>query len=66
MGAFRLEALRTRELILRHAPKPPAVVLDVGGAAGVYSFSGRFTISSTSTTGSPRSPKPSVFSSRVG
>jgi len=38
MGAFRLEALRTRELILRHAPKPPAVVLDVGGAAGAYSF----------------------------
>src|SRR6476469_5620051 len=38
MGAFRLEALRTRELILRHAPKPPAVVLDVGGAAGAYAF----------------------------
>ena len=33
MGAFRLEEFRTRELILRHAPPPPAVVLDVGGAA---------------------------------
>lgn len=38
LGPFRLEELRTRELILRHAPKPPAVVLDVGGAAGAYAF----------------------------
>jgi SAM-dependent methyltransferase len=37
-GAFRLEELRSRELILRHAPELPAVVLDVGGAAGVYAF----------------------------
>jgi len=37
-GAFRLEELRTRELILRHAPQPPALVLDVGGAAGAYAF----------------------------
>lgn len=37
-GAFRLEQLRSRELILRHAPEPPAVVLDVGGAAGAYAF----------------------------
>jgi ubiquinone/menaquinone biosynthesis C-methylase UbiE len=37
-GAARLEEVRTRELILRHAPEPPAIVLDVGGAAGVYSF----------------------------
>jgi ubiquinone/menaquinone biosynthesis C-methylase UbiE len=37
-GPFQLEQLRTQELILRHAPKPPAVVLDVGGAAGVYAF----------------------------
>ena len=37
-GAFQLEGLRTRELILRHAPKLPAVVLDVGGAAGAYAF----------------------------
>lgn len=38
VGAFRLEELRSRELILRHAPEPPAVVLDVGGAAGAYAF----------------------------
>ena len=35
-GAGRLEALRTRSLIERHAPPPPAIVLDVGGAAGAY------------------------------
>jgi ubiquinone/menaquinone biosynthesis C-methylase UbiE len=35
-GAFLLEGLRTRELIDRHAPPPPAVVVDVGGAAGAY------------------------------
>lgn len=38
-GAFLLEALRTRELIARFAPDPPACVLDVGGAAGAYAFS---------------------------
>jgi SAM-dependent methyltransferase len=37
-GAFRLEELRSRELILRHAPELPAIVLDVGGAAGPYAF----------------------------
>ena len=37
-GASQLEHVRSQELILRHAPQPPAVVLDVGGAAGVYSF----------------------------
>jgi len=37
-GSSRLEAERTRELILRHLPPPPAVVLDVGGAAGAYAF----------------------------
>jgi ubiquinone/menaquinone biosynthesis C-methylase UbiE len=36
VGPFQLEALRTRELIERHAPRPPATVLDVGGAAGAY------------------------------
>jgi len=35
---FRLEELRSRELILRHAPEAPAVVFDVGGAAGAYAF----------------------------
>ena len=37
-GTSRLEEIRTRELILRHAPKRPASVLDVGGGAGPYSF----------------------------
>ena len=37
-GAFRLEQVRTRELIERHAPAPPATVLDVGGAAGAYAL----------------------------
>jgi SAM-dependent methyltransferase len=36
--AFALEGLRTRELIERHARRPPATVLDVGGAAGVYAL----------------------------
>lgn len=33
----RLELARTQELILRHLPRLPGTVLDVGGAAGVYS-----------------------------
>jgi SAM-dependent methyltransferase len=37
-GRSQLEKVRTQELILRHSPTPPAVVLDVGGAAGVYAF----------------------------
>jgi ubiquinone/menaquinone biosynthesis C-methylase UbiE len=37
-GAFRLEGVRTRELIQRYAPPPPATVLDVGGAAGAYAL----------------------------
>jgi SAM-dependent methyltransferase len=36
-GLSRLEAVRTRILIQRHAPPPPGTVLDVGGAAGAYS-----------------------------
>ena len=37
-GPFLLESLRTRELIDRFAPPPPGVVLDIGGAAGAYSY----------------------------
>jgi ubiquinone/menaquinone biosynthesis C-methylase UbiE len=37
-GAFRIEQVRTRELIERHAPPPPGTVIDVGGAAGAYAF----------------------------
>lgn len=35
---FRLEEIRTRELIERYAPPPPAVVVDVGGGAGAYAL----------------------------
>jgi SAM-dependent methyltransferase len=34
----RLEFLRTRELLARLLPPPPATVLDVGGAAGAYAL----------------------------
>jgi SAM-dependent methyltransferase len=37
-GPFLLEALRTRELIERFAPAPPATVADIGGAAGAYAL----------------------------
>lgn len=36
-GAFRLEFERTKELLSRVLPTPPARVLDVGGGAGPYS-----------------------------
>ena len=37
-GHGRLEALRTTELLHRWLPRPPATVLDVGGAAGRYAL----------------------------
>jgi SAM-dependent methyltransferase len=37
-GPFILEQVRTRELIERHARPPPALVLDIGGAAGAYAL----------------------------
>lgn len=37
VGASQLEFLRTKEVIDRWLPKPPAVILDVGGGPGVYS-----------------------------
>lgn len=37
-GFGSLERARTEELIARSLPERPAVVLDVGGATGVYSF----------------------------
>jgi ubiquinone/menaquinone biosynthesis C-methylase UbiE len=36
-GRGRLEFDRTKDLLARHLPKPPARILDVGGAAGAYS-----------------------------
>jgi SAM-dependent methyltransferase len=38
LGPFQLEEARTRELIQRFAPPPPATVIDVGGAAGAYAL----------------------------
>jgi SAM-dependent methyltransferase len=35
---FPLERARTQELVRRHLPPPPGVVLDVGGAAGAYAL----------------------------
>jgi SAM-dependent methyltransferase len=35
-GAGLVERDRTRDIVLRHAPGPPAVVLDVGGGPGSY------------------------------
>lgn len=37
-GASRLEFERTKEILERVLPAPPAEVVDVGGAAGAYSF----------------------------
>ncbi|MHC5736676.1 class I SAM-dependent methyltransferase [Nostoc sp.] len=37
-GAGLLELARSQELISRYLPPPPAVIFDVGGGAGVYSF----------------------------
>src|SRR5580704_4826222 len=33
-----LERLRTQAILARHLPAAPAVICDVGGAAGVYAF----------------------------
>ena len=38
LDGWSLERVRTWELLSRHLPPPPAVVLDVGGAAGVYAL----------------------------
>ena len=37
-GPFLLEALRTKDLIVRHGPAAPAVVIDIGGGAGAYAL----------------------------
>jgi ubiquinone/menaquinone biosynthesis C-methylase UbiE len=37
-GPGQLEFARTKEVVLRYLPPPPATVLDVGGAAGVYAL----------------------------
>ncbi|MBI4229494.1 MAG: class I SAM-dependent methyltransferase [Planctomycetes bacterium] len=35
-GYGKMERERSMEILLRHLPRPPAVVLDVGGGPGVY------------------------------
>lgn len=37
-GIAQLEAHRTRQILKRFLPSPPAVVLDVGGGAGAYAL----------------------------
>ena len=37
-GPFQLEEARTRDLIQRYAPPPPATVVEIGGAAGAYAL----------------------------
>lgn len=37
-GAGLLELTRTQELLCRYLPPPPAVIFDVGGGSGVYSY----------------------------
>jgi ubiquinone/menaquinone biosynthesis C-methylase UbiE len=36
-GPFKLEFARTKEILARVLPAPPARIIDVGGAAGAYS-----------------------------
>lgn len=38
IGVGQLEFERTKELILRYLPDKPVTILDIGGAAGVYSL----------------------------
>jgi ubiquinone/menaquinone biosynthesis C-methylase UbiE len=37
-GPGQLEFARTKEVVLRYLPPPPATLLDVGGAAGAYAL----------------------------
>jgi ubiquinone/menaquinone biosynthesis C-methylase UbiE len=37
-GVGELERIRTQAILAAHLPPPPAVIYDVGGAAGVYAF----------------------------
>jgi ubiquinone/menaquinone biosynthesis C-methylase UbiE len=37
-GVSRLELVRTKDLLERHLPAPPAVVVDVGGGPGAYAL----------------------------
>ena len=37
-GSHRLEFERTKEILLRYLPPPPAQILDAGGGPGAYAF----------------------------
>src|SRR5690242_4625219 len=37
-GVGELERDRTRDILDRHLPKPPATICDIGGAAGVHAL----------------------------
>src|SRR4051812_8856899 len=37
-GPSQLEFARTKEVVLRFLPPPPATILDIGGAAGAYAL----------------------------
>ena len=37
-GTSRVEFERTKEILLRYLPHPPAQILDIGGGPGAYSF----------------------------
>ena len=37
-GAGQLEFVRTQSVLARALPPPPAVVLDIGGAAGIHAI----------------------------
>ncbi len=37
-GSGRIEFARTREIVSRYLPPPPAIIFDIGGAAGVYAL----------------------------
>jgi len=37
-GSSKIEFARTQEIVARYLPPPPAVIFDIGGAAGVYSL----------------------------
>ncbi|MFX1479342.1 MAG: class I SAM-dependent methyltransferase [Promethearchaeota archaeon] len=38
LDSNRLEKIRTLDILERYLPSPPAIVLDIGGGTGVYSF----------------------------
>jgi hypothetical protein len=54
VGAFRLEFERSKTILTRVLPPPPARIVDVGGAAGAYYSRLEMHAPSRSRTGAPR------------